>query len=29
MPVLLKITYCKDGKLIWLEGYFDKAALSG
>jgi len=22
MPVLIKITYCRDGQSIWLEGHF-------
>jgi len=24
MPVLIKITYCRDGQSIWLEGHFEK-----
>jgi len=24
MPVLIKITYCRDGQSNWLEGHFDK-----
>jgi len=29
MHVLIKITYCSDGQLLWLEGHFEKAAFSG
>jgi len=29
MPVPTKITYCRDGHLIWLAGHFDMAAFSG
>jgi len=24
MPVLIKITFCRDGQSIWLEGHFAK-----
>jgi len=24
MPVLIKITYCRDGQSIWLDGHFEK-----
>jgi len=27
--VLTKITYCRDGHLIWLAGHFEMAAFSG
>jgi len=26
---VIKITYCRDGQLIWLDGHFEKAAFSG
>jgi len=26
--VLIKITYCRDGQLIWLGDHFEKAAFS-
>jgi len=26
MLVLTKITYCRDGQLIWLRGHIEKAA---
>jgi len=29
MLVLIKITYCRDGQSIWLEGHFETAAFSG
>jgi len=29
MLVLIKMTYCRDGQLIWLEGHFEKAAFVG
>jgi len=29
MLVLIKITYYRDGQLIWLEGHYAKAAFSG
>jgi len=29
MLVLIEITFCRDGQLIWLEGHFEKAAFSG
>ena len=29
MLVLIKITYCRDGQMIWLEGHFVKATCSG
>jgi len=29
MLVLIKITYYRDGQLIWLEGHFAKGAFSG
>jgi len=29
MLVLIKITYCRDGQLLWLQGHFEKAAFSG
>jgi len=29
MLALIKITYCKDGELIWLVGHFEKVAFSG
>jgi len=28
MLVLIEITYCKDGQLIWLGGHFQKAVFS-
>jgi len=29
MLVLIKITYCRDGQLIWLDVRFEKAVFSG
>jgi len=26
---VIKIAYCRDGQLIWLEGHFEKVAFSG
>jgi len=26
---LIKITCCRDGQLMWLEGHFEKAAFNG
>jgi len=29
MLVLIKITCCRDGQLIWLAGHFEMTAFSG
>jgi len=29
MLVLIKITYCGDGQLIWLGDHFEKVAFGG
>jgi len=29
VPGVIKITYCRDGQLIWLEGHFAEATSSG
>jgi len=29
VPGVIKITYCRDGRFIWLEVHFEKAAFSG
>jgi len=29
MLVPIKMTYCRDERLIWLEGHFEKAPFSG
>jgi len=28
-PTVIKITFCRNEQLIWLEGHFEKAAFSG
>jgi len=28
MLVLIKITYCEDGQLMWLKGHFEKFVFS-